>query len=407
MKILFIVHGYKPAYRIGGPIVSVSELAENLVQKGHNVIVFTTNSNLTEILDVPVNQPLLLDGVEVWYFKLKSLLPFPFSMIPYFSKSIGFFYSPKMAKELKKIISTVDIIHTHLPFIYPTYIASKIAFANNIPLFYHQRGIFDPARLNFRSLKKRLYIKLIERSILRNATTLIALTKAEIVSYKRICPENNNIVEIPNGIDVNRYFTKPSIEKVLDLDNNIPVILFLGRLHPIKGADKLLDAFIEISHNFPDTVLVMAGPDEFNIENELKAKAQQFSNKDKIIFTGMIDGDQKKNILARADIFCLPSDAEGFSIAILEAMASATAVLISPGCHFEKVEESYAGRIVEANVNDLIKVLSEMLLNLDIVKEMGKNGRELVSSEYTWDSITDKMINTYIEGIAKNNFNKL
>ena len=124
-----------------------------------------------------------------------------------------------------------------------------------------------------------------------------------------------------------------------------------------------------------------------------------------ISFTGMVDGNEKKNILARADIFCLPSDAEGFSIAILEAMASETAVLISPGCHFEKVQERFAGRIVDANVYDLVKVLSELLLNMDIVKKMGKNGRELVSSKYSWDSISDKMINTYIEGIARNNLN--
>jgi glycosyltransferase involved in cell wall biosynthesis len=404
MRILFIVHGYKPAYRMGGPIVSVSELAENLVKKGHSVIVFTTNSNHKEILDVPVNCPIIFNGVEVWYFEKKNVWPFPFSSIPYFSKSIGFFYCPKMAEELKKIITTVDVVHTHMPFVYPTYIASKISFANKKPLFYHQRGIFDPVRLNFRSFKKRLYIKLIERSILKKAAVLIALTKAEIESYKKVCPENNNIVEIPNGIDINKYLTIPSVEKVFELNDDIPVILFLGRLHPIKGADKLLNAFIEISQNFPEAVLIMAGPDEFNIENGLKEKVNN-SIKDKIIFTGMVDGNEKKNILARADIFCLPSDAEGFSIAILEAMASETAVLISPGCHFEKVQERFAGRIVDANVYDLVKVLSELLLNMDIVKKMGKNGRELVSSKYSWDSISDKMINTYIEGIARNNLN--
>ena len=74
MKILFAVHGYKPAYRIGGPIVSVAALAERLVAKGHEVTVFTTNSNLDQDLDVETDRPHLIDGVEVWYFRRESYL---------------------------------------------------------------------------------------------------------------------------------------------------------------------------------------------------------------------------------------------------------------------------------------------------------------------------------------------
>ena len=79
MRILFTVLGYKPAWRIGGPIVSVSALAEALARRGHEVIVFTTNSNLDENLDVTTNQPTDVNGVQVWYFErqepLRRLFP--------------------------------------------------------------------------------------------------------------------------------------------------------------------------------------------------------------------------------------------------------------------------------------------------------------------------------------------
>jgi hypothetical protein len=61
LRILYTVHGYKPAYRLGGPVISVSEVAERLVRRGHEVIVFTSDSNLDETLDVPVNQPVKVD----------------------------------------------------------------------------------------------------------------------------------------------------------------------------------------------------------------------------------------------------------------------------------------------------------------------------------------------------------
>ena len=72
MHILYVTHGYKPAYRIGGPIWSVSAVAEGMVARGHRVTVFTTNSNLDEDLDVPVDRPVLVDGVEVWYFRRRD-----------------------------------------------------------------------------------------------------------------------------------------------------------------------------------------------------------------------------------------------------------------------------------------------------------------------------------------------
>ena len=64
LNILFVYSGYKPAYRMGGPIVSISATAEKLVARGHRVVVFTTNANLDRDLEIPLNRPILLDGVE-------------------------------------------------------------------------------------------------------------------------------------------------------------------------------------------------------------------------------------------------------------------------------------------------------------------------------------------------------
>ncbi len=402
MNILFVVHGYKPAYRIGGPILSVSSLAEKLVEKGHNVIVFTTNSNQSEDLDIATDCPHQVNGVEVWYFKRKQILGNLFSFIPYFAKSIGYLFVPELKKNLEIVVPNIDIVHTHLPFVYPTFIAAKISRKFLKPLFYHQRGVLDPARLNFRSLKKRLYIKFVEKPIMVNATTLIALSEYEIESYKAICTGQKEVKVIPNGIDVREYRTISTDKNILGIPSDIPVILFLGRLHPIKGADILIEAFIQVNKEIPDAVLVMAGPDEFNIENKFKSIVEEMGLEEKILFPGMVTGELKKNLLARADIFSLPSAGEGFSMAILEALASATAVIISPGCHFPEIEKKNAGEIVSVESNKWAKALIKLITNRETLKQMGRNGRELVSQEYTWDKIADKMIEAYEEGIARN-----
>ena len=369
---------------------------------GHEVTVFTTNSNLDEDLDVPTDRPIEVDGVQVWYFRkeepIKRWLPF----IPYLSRSMGFLYSPSMGEALDRVVPSVDVVHTHMPFVYPTYKASRSALRYGKPLFYHQRGAFDPERLKFRGFKKRLYINAVERPILRSATTLFALTLAEVDSYRKLGVETPCRV-IPNGIDVSLHRQKPVLE--FSMRWNIPpetlVVLFLSRVHPIKGADKLLEAFIRIHARFPQAMLVMAGPDEWGVEQKYRQAVRQAGLNGRVVFPGMVYDPEKLDLLARADLFCLPSDAEGFSMAVLESLASSTPVLLSPGCHFAEVEKAGAGRIVDANPESMAIVLAELLSDPARLREMGRLGREFVGREYTWDSITDQLVDAYREGMAR------
>ena len=401
MKILFVVHGYKPAFKLGGPIISVSTLAERLVIKGHQVVVFTTNSNQTEILDIKTDCPHQINGVEVWYFRIKNLIRFPFNLIPYFSKTIGYLYTPELKKNLDKILPEMDIIHTHMPFIYPTLAAARANKKYKKPFFYHQRGVLDPNRLNFRSLKKYLYITLFEKSIIKKATTLIALTQNEILSYQKIVNINKKIKVIPNGIDINLYRTIAIEKTPLGIPIDKFVILFLGRLHPIKGADKLIDAFIKVYKQFPKSILVMAGPDEFNIESSFKKIVEKAGLSNSILFPGMLSGEIKKDILARSNIFALPSEGEGFSIAILEALASQTPVVISPECNFPEVADAKCGLIIENDSEKIATSLINLIKNPKVLDEMSKNARNFVGINYSWDYVSDKIIEAYQDDISK------
>lgn len=408
MKILFAVHGYKPAWRIGGPVISVSSLAESLVKRGHDVTVFTTDSNLDRTLDVPTDRTVDVEGVKVRYFRRRSLIPVQFPRVEYLSKSVGFLYAPALKPALDELVPSVDLVHTHLPFVYPTYAAAHAAFRYGKPLFYHQRGVFDPERLKFRSLKKTLYLQLVEVPILRRAEMLIALTDAERTSYTRL-GITTPIRVIPNGIDAHPYSHPPDPGDLapLGIRPEHRLVLFMGRLHPIKGADRLLAAFVRIAQRHPDAVLVLAGPDEFGIEQTFRAGAEAAGLDERVVFPGMVSGPIKHSLLARADLFCLPSDAEGFSMAVLEALASRTAVLLTPGCHFPEVERSGAGRIVANDVPALATALDELLAAPATLAAMGTRGQRLVAERFTWQRITDAVAEAYAEGIARHSHGRL
>jgi glycosyltransferase involved in cell wall biosynthesis len=402
LRILYTVHGYKPAYRLGGPIISVPAVAERLVRRGHQVVVFTTDSNADQDLDVPLNQPVDVDGVKVWYFSRKDFTQRLFFFLPYFAKSIGFMYNARIPGHLERLLPGMDLVHAHNPFIYPTYAAARAAHRLHKPLFFNQRGVFDPERLKFRSVKKRLYINLVVRPLLQKATTLIALTEAEVQSYRAL-----GLVPpcriIPNGIEVAAYrqHPGPTVEAIFQIPPQAQVILFMGRVHPIKGTDRLLEAFLQIQARLPDAVLVIAGPDEWGWGKKFQQMVGSAGLSDRVIFPGMVSGEAKLDLLARADLFCLPSDAEGFSMAVLEALASRTAVLLSPGCYFPEVVSAGAGWVVPPTPIALAQALVDLLGQPDRLRTMGARGLEFVRDNYSWDHITDQLLDVYLEGIQR------
>jgi glycosyltransferase involved in cell wall biosynthesis len=377
-------------------------VAERLVRRGHAVTVVTSNSNLDRDLDVPLAQPVPVEGVTVWYFgreePLRRWLPF----VSYLSRSMGFLYSREMRATLERLVPTADAVHTHLPFVYPTLAAARSAFRHGKPLIYHQRGVLDPERLRFRGIKKRAYIAAVERPTMRCATTLVALTDAEVASYRALGVETPVRV-IPNGVDAACYRTTPSGAGGVarSIPATAPVVLFFGRIHPTKGADRLLRAFLEMRHAHPEALLVMAGPDEWALERRFRDSAAAAGAADRVLFPGMMTGDEKLDLLARADLFALPSDAEGFSLAVLEALASATPVLLSPGCHFPEVETAGAGRVVASDPAALADALRQLLSDRATLAAMGRRGRSLVEDRYSWDRITDATEDAYREAIAR------
>jgi len=407
LNILYAVPEYVPAFNIGGPVISLSAVAEHLVNRGHKVVVYTTNSNGVEDLDVPLNQPVMVNGVEVWYFPRFEIIKKIFPFWKYFSQSVGYRYSPGLARKVRRTLTNFDLVHTQAIWAFPSLIAGRKAIQSGIPLFIHQRGELHPARLDYRSLKKRVYLELFVRPILDRATMLFALNSAEENNFQGLNFTRPCRV-IPNGINVEEFTQKPDqteLEKY-SIQPEQFILLFMSRMHTFKGADLLVQAFLNHAGKYPDSVLVMAGPDEQGFTSNLVELVNDQSLENRVLFPGMVSGKLKKSLLSRANLFCLPSVGEGFSMALLESLASGTPVMITPGCNFPEIKEHQAGFIVERSLDAWTNELERILQNPEQLPALGQNACNLVKKYYSWDKIVDQIEQAYNDGVGQSGRDK-
>lgn len=377
MRLLYITASM--SHKWGGPTKVVAELTEKLVEKGIEITIFSPFRR-GEKLEV-----VKLKGVKLCLFRQS------------FTDKLWTSCSSELERAIQKEVNNFDIIHIHEIWHYPHYITYKAAKTAGKPYVITIHGALDPWCLGYKSFKKNIYALLIQKSILKEANVLHATTDEEVKQIKNFV-SNNNIVMIPNGINSEDFMNLPSRKELKKLYPKLigkKILLFLGRLHPVKGLDLLAKAFGIITRERDDVYLLIAGPDS----DGYKAKVKQIFEKerilDKIIFTGMLEGQNKLVALSGADIFVLPSYSEGFSMAILEAMICKLPVVITRQCNFPEVAEYEAGIVSEPDLKQLTEALNTLLNNSKLCKKMGENGRILVLENFTWDKIADKMIKVY------------
>ena len=381
MKVLYITTSLSSKW--GGPTTVVQGLSEALTKKGLEVSVLSPFKKDDE---KNIIRP---KGVQVELFKENAFSIFWNG------------YSHKFRKNIFNRIDNFDLIHIHEIWHYPCFV-SYLAAKNKEPYIITPHGTLDPWCLNYKSLKKRIFSFLIQKRILNKASALHALTEKEREDIKKF-GIGNYVKVIPNGIDIKEFENLPSrleLENIYPQLKNKKVILFLGRLHPIKGLDILARAFGAIAEKRDDICLLFVGPNEDEYREKIESILKKEKVIDKTIFTGSLSGRKRLAVLGGSDLFVLSSYSEGFSMAVLEAMACQLPVVITRQCNFPEVAENKAGFVIDPNEKELIIAINNLLKDVLLRKEMGENGRRLILREFTWDKIADKMIKLYQEVLS-------
>jgi glycosyltransferase involved in cell wall biosynthesis len=162
------------------------------------------------------------------------------------------------------------------------------------------------------------------------------------------------------------------------------VLLFLGRIHPKKGVDLLIDAFAAVANADENLQLVIAGPDQVGWQQALQRQAEALGIADRISWPGMLRGDLKWGAFHAAELFCLPSHQENFGIAVAEALACGLPVAIGEPVNISgEVAEARAG-LVHADTAEGTRDALQQWLALDGAERraMGERGRALFVERY-------------------------
>jgi len=389
MRPLYIVHAlpfFDPATRFGGPIAQLRRVCRELAARGHHVSVVTTDLEIGPSL--PRDQWVERDGYRVWYATAHRLGRWA----PY--------YAPRVREPLDECLPDTDVLHLSLSFTHLNIVARRRAAAHGVPYVYTPRSCLDPVRLRQRRVLKLGFLALHERSIIRDAAAVHVLTDVERGQAMRQGARPDQCVVIPNGAELDPDADLPDgnvFREHARIDPDAPLVLFMGRLHRVKGLDLLVDAFARLRAEVPAAHLVIAGPDEGE-RPAIEARVRRLGIADAVRFTGSLDGALRLSAFRAADVFALTSYSEGMPNAVLEACAAGTPVLISDRCNMPEVATFAAGRVIPISAGSATATASglrEMLADPVALRAMGGNARRMVQERFAWPTVIGRLDTLY------------
>jgi glycosyltransferase involved in cell wall biosynthesis len=299
--------------------------------------------------------------------------------------------------DLEAVVRRAEVVHTHGLWQAHTRRGAPAARAAGVPYVMTAHGHAEPWSLRHKRWKKRLYLALVEGKNLRRAACLHALSRPEVGHLRALAPRTP-VCFVPNGVDLAPFDDLPA-RSSLELD--YPelagkfVVLFYGRLHRKKGLDLLADALAAVGRDRPDLHVVLAGNDDGEL-GPFRDRCAALGVLGSVTWLGHVSGERSRRVWAAADAFVLPSYSEGFSMAVLEALACRLPVLITTACHFPELASAGAGVVVEPSAPAVTAGLRGLLeRSAPEREELGRRGRGLVERDYTWDRQGERLASVY------------
>lgn len=359
MKLLHIVP--RIDQEAAGPSYSVPRLCEALAKQGHDV----TLSCLAARGDIP--------GVHL-------------DLHPEWPVLRRFEVSTRLARSLYRHADEFDIVHNHSLWSMVNVASGLIVPRRRAKLVTSPRGTLSPWALSrtrhLKRLLKPLQWQALERADLLHATS--AQEYADIRAQGLCAP----VAIIPNGIDVPEYLAAKD-------DDGRRRLLFLGRIHPTKCIDRLLQAWKTLEATHPDWDFVISGRGEDDCVRQLQVLATDLGVR-RVSFTGPVYGAAKSHAYRHADVLALPSHSENFGMVVAEALSHECPVIASKGTPWQGLERESCGWWVDHDVETLAATLDQaMRLPRKALQDMGARGRGWMEREFGWAAIAQAMADAY------------
>lgn len=386
MKILHVTASLSPNY--GGPAHVVRELTESLAENGNQVTIYTLDA--FEEKGANANK-YLIKGVEVKRFRT--------------NKMMSFGHSFELFRELKKNIKNFDIVHVHSIYYAYGIMVRKLCKKYKIPYIITPHGSLNSYIYQRKKIKKRLYEFMFENKNMNDSQALHFTAAEESMQANGYAKKCNKIV-IPNGLKLSDYLIPSHFDKTIKTKfpstGDKQIILFLGRITPVKGLDILIDAFEMLLKENNNTHLIIAGPDQGNYKKVLLNLCHKKNILNNVTFTGILNSVEKLYFLKESDLLVLPSYSENFGMVAIEALACRTPIIISDQVNiWREIEENGAGVITKCDSTELKTAILTLISNEEKKKEISENGFLLVNEIYNWKKISKNYLFEY-DKIIKN-----
>lgn len=353
-----------------GPSYSVVRLAQTLAQGGADVLLMSVRDGL---------QP------ESFGFKhqvfLKSRFP---SML---------WRSPGLYRALKREALSGDIIHNHSMWVMPNVYPGWVSKRKSIPLVVSPRGTMSSWALSNSAMKKRLFWAVFQKQTVARAACLHATAEQEYRDI-RSAGFTQPVCVIPNGIDIPDYSAPCSSGESASASCSKEV-LFLGRIHPVKGVDILINAWSKLAPQRPGWRLKIVGPCEGDYAQKLREQIMRKSIPDCTI-EGPLYGLEKHVAYQNAQLYVLPSHSENFGMTVAESLANATPVITTTNTPWSDLTTKRCGWSIDLSELQLTEALLEATaLNAIELNEMGLRGREYMKDKFSWEFVAAQMSQVY------------
>ncbi len=383
LRVLHVVPYYFPAWAYGGIPRVAYGLCRELARRGVEVTVCTTDAFDAEGRGARGRR--LDDGVHVHRF-------------PNVSNHLAYHHQlflPLGALSfLKDEVARSQVVHVH-GHRHVLEVATATACRKaGIPLVLTANGT-APALERKLSVKKAWDL-LWGNACLQTAAAVTAVSAAEVSQYLRAGIPLDRIHRVPNGIDLGEFEALPrkgTFRETRSLPPG-PLLLFLGKLTPRKGVDHLIEAHSRLKT--PGVHLVIAGND-MGEEARLKEKARRSPAADRVMFTGLLTGEERLAALADADVLAYPSAHEIFGLVPFEGLLSGAPVVVGDDCGCgELVVSAGAGlQVPFGDADALASRLDRLLSQPEVGRAMVARGRTFIREHLSWEVVGERTLSVY------------
>jgi len=351
----------------GGVVRALIDLSELLAAHGDQVTVLTVDA---------VDAPRAWDGQDGRPL-LRTIEP---------RRLLKMLASAASLESVDEVIAAADVIHLHVPW---DPICAQIATRarqKHVPYVVTVHGMLDDWTMAKSPAKKKAYLQFIGRAMLEQAAFVHSAAKIEAEQSEKWHPRGRSIV-VPLPFDATPFASMPGPELALSrwpqLKTNQPILLSLGRLHPIKRLDWFLQAAAELRKQGRSCLVVLAGSGQPPHEQEIRSRASALGLDEHVIFTGLVGGEEKLSLFQASTLMVHPSAHESFGYSMVESLAAGVPLVTTKAVNlWPELEASGGAVIAEASPVALSAAVGSVLGNSDRLRQLSQQGRRWVQEQF-------------------------